>query len=80
MQKRLGKQTVVFEAPPRIAAGGTIVGDVEGEGPLGSYFDLVLQDDTWGEESWEKAERKMFEHAVRWGCMAHALQWRNHCC
>lgn len=74
MQKRLGKQTVVFEAPPRIAAGGTIVGDVEGEGPLGSYFDLVLQDDTWGEESWEKAERKMFEHAVRRALARCAMQ------
>ena len=71
MQKRLGKQTVVFEAPPRIAAGGTIVGDVEGEGPLGSYFDLVLQDDTWGEESWEKAERKMFKTAME-GCVQSA--------
>lgn len=65
MKKRLGKQTVQFQAPPRIAAGAAIVGDVEGEGPLGGYFDLVLEDDTWGEESWEKAERKMFEQAVR---------------
>lgn len=34
MQKRLGRQTVVFEAPPRIAAGASIVGDVEGAGPF----------------------------------------------
>ena len=65
MQKRLGKQTVVLETPPRIIGSGTIVGDMEGQGPLGEYFDLVLEDDTWGEESWEKAERKMFEQAVR---------------
>ena len=64
-QKRLGRQTVVFEAPPRIAAGATIVGDMEGAGPLGGYFDLILEDDTWGEDTWEKAERKMFEQTVR---------------
>ncbi|MEG1547219.1 MAG: stage V sporulation protein AD [Clostridia bacterium] len=63
--KRSGKQTVVFNTPPIIAASGVIVGEMEGAGPLGKYFDKVLTDDTWGEESWEKAERKMFEYAVR---------------
>ena len=60
-----GKSTVFFADPPRIISGGTIVGDVEAQGPLGSYFDIALEDDTWGEDTWEKAERKMFEHAVR---------------
>ena len=60
-----GKSTVFFADPPRIISGGTIVGDVEAQGPLGSYFDIALDDDTWGEGTWEKAERKMFEHAVR---------------
>lgn len=64
-QKRLGRQTIIFEKAPCIASSAAIVGDVEGRGPLGSYFDLILQDDTWGEKSWELAERKMFEHAVR---------------
>ncbi len=63
--KRLGRQTVRFLQPPRLISGAAIVGDVEGQGPLGSCFDIVLEDDTWGEESWEKAERKMFEQAVR---------------
>ena len=60
-----GKSTVFFADPPRIISGGTIVGDVEAKGLLGSYFDIALEDDTWGEGTWEKAERKMFEHAVR---------------
>lgn len=60
-----GKSTVFFADPPRIISGGTIVGDVEAQGPLGGYFDIALEDDTWGEDTWEKAERKMFEHAVR---------------
>ncbi|HWS29178.1 MAG TPA: stage V sporulation protein AD [Clostridia bacterium] len=65
MYKRVGEQTVLFELPPRLISSAAIVGDVEGKGPLGEYFDLILEDDTWGEKSWEKAERKMFEASVR---------------
>ncbi len=63
--KRRGEHTVVFEKQPRLLSTASIVGDVEGKGPLGRAFDMVLTDDTWGEESWEKAECKMFEQAVR---------------
>lgn len=63
--KRAGEQTLVFTTPPRVIASAAIVGDMEGQGPLGSYFDEILTDDTWGEDSWEKAERKMFEQTVR---------------
>jgi len=63
--KRIGRQTVVFSTPPRIVSASNIVGDMEGEGPLGSLFDMVIMDDTWGEKSWEKAECKMFEECVR---------------
>ncbi|MBQ2661668.1 MAG: stage V sporulation protein AD [Clostridia bacterium] len=63
--KKLGRQTLVFEKPPRIISGATIVGDMEGKGPLGKFFDIVIKDDTWGEKTWEKAERKMFEESVR---------------
>ncbi len=64
-EKCVGRRTVKFNCPPQILSGGTIVGDMEGEGPLGSYFDIILEEDTWGEKTWEKAERKMFEQAVR---------------
>lgn len=63
--KRLGEHTVKFSNPPRLLSSASIVGDVEGQGPLGRAFDMVLTDDTWGENSWEKAECKMFEQAVR---------------
>lgn len=62
--KRIGHSTVAFPSMPRIVAGGTVVGDVEAQGPLGTYFDIALQEDTWQEDTWEKAERKMFAHAV----------------
>ncbi len=63
--KRLGSQTLQYANPPKILAGASIVGDVEGEGPLGQAFDIVLEDDLWGQDTWEKAECKMFEQAVR---------------
>lgn len=63
--KCIGRRTVRFERPARIASGAAIVSSVEGDGPIGAYFDKILEDDTWGEETWEKAERKMFEQAVR---------------
>lgn len=63
--KRMGKQTLMFSNPGAVISSGAIVGPLEGKGPLGEYFDTVLKEDTWGEDSWEKAERKMFEQAVR---------------
>ena len=63
--KGIGRQTVAFSNPPKIIAGETIVSQMEGEGPLGKFFDTVLEDDTWGENTWELAERKMFKHVVR---------------
>ena len=63
--KCIGRRTVAFACPPRVLAGETVVSKIEGEGPLGKFFDTVLEDDTWGEKTWELAERKMFEHVVR---------------
>lgn len=65
VSKRRGEHTVLFETPPRVLSTASIVGDMEGAGPLGHAFDMVLTDDTWGESSWEKAECKMFEQVVR---------------
>lgn len=63
--KRLGTQTVKFMNPPSIKGFYTIVGPKEGEGPLSKYFDLILEDDMWGQESWEKAEVKMQEECIK---------------
>lgn len=62
--KRLGIQTVKFDNPPTIAATASIVGPKEGQGPLASYFDEILEDELWGEKSWEKAESKILKETV----------------
>ncbi len=63
--KRMGSQTVKLLNPPAIISASSIVGPKEGQGPLASYFDKILQDDMFGEDSWEKAESKMMKEAVR---------------
>lgn len=63
--KRLGQFTVQFSQSPRIVSAFTLMGPREGEGPLGKYFDAVLDDYMWGEYQPEKAERKYLEHAAR---------------
>lgn len=63
--KRLGSQTVRFKNPPSIISTYTIVGPKEGEGPLKQYFDMILEDDKWGQESFEKAEIKILEETVK---------------
>lgn len=56
---RKGRQTLIFENPPSIIETASTVGKKEGEGPLSAEFDTVLDDDYYGEESWEKAESKL---------------------
>ena len=58
--KRLGKSTVVLNSTPHIIETASIVGKKEGEGPLKNYFDYILEDEYWGEKSFEKAESKFW--------------------
>ena len=59
--KKLGKQTIKFDNPPTILECSSIVGPKESNGPLAKYFDQTLEDEFWGEKSWEKAESKIIK-------------------
>lgn len=63
MQK-IGKQTIRFDAPPTLLQTASIVGPKEAEGPLAKYFDQCLEDEFWGENTWEKAESKIIKETV----------------
>lgn len=73
-KKKLGAQTVCFENRPYIIGRGNAVGTKEGEGPLGSCFDEILEDDMYGEKSWEKAESKMLQTAMSNACRRAQLK------
>ena len=63
-KKKIGRQTFVFSEEPIIASTGSVVGVKEGQGPLGKWFDIVLDEDTFGEKTWEKSESKMLKEAI----------------
>jgi len=60
----IGKQTIIFKNKPKIISNYALVGKKEGDGPFKEYFDHILNDDLYGEKSYEKAERKMLETAI----------------
>jgi stage V sporulation protein AD len=64
MNNKLGKQTFSFPSLPRIVGAYSIVGEKEGKGPMAKWFDLILEEDTYGEKTWEKAESKMLKQAI----------------
>ena len=69
MANKMGQQTVCLTRDIYILAAGSAVGKKEGEGPLGRCFDSVDEDDTFGQDSWEKAESAMQGKALH-----HALE------
>lgn len=66
--KKIGKQTVKLDNPVTISSTFSIVGQKEGEGPLAKYFDIILEDEYWGEKTWEKTEAKIVKECVA-GCL-----------
>lgn len=59
-----GKQSIIFDNGVYITEVASVVGQKEGEGPLGSMFDYIEQDPMFGMESWEEAESRMQEMVV----------------
>ena len=47
-----------------VVDGYTIAGPKENHGKYKGIFDLALDDDMFGQKTFERAERKMFEHAI----------------
>ncbi|WP_027365326.1 stage V sporulation protein AD [Desulfotruncus alcoholivorax] len=58
-----GHQTWVFNNKPTILSTAAVGGPYEADGPLADDFDLLHADLWMGQDSYEKAERKMVEEA-----------------
>ncbi|AIF51526.1 stage V sporulation protein AD [Pelosinus sp. UFO1] len=65
MNKKKGKQSILFANPPVITSVANIVGPMEGEGFLQQYFDTIMQDNLHGLASWEQCESYMMEYAIK---------------
>lgn len=59
MNQPKGAQSISFGVSPYLLESGSVVGKKESEGPLGSMFDMVSEDDLFGEDTWEAAEGTM---------------------
>lgn len=60
----VGKQSIQLPKPVYIRESASVVGEKEGKGPLGSLFDMVGDDETFGCASWEEAESTLQKEAV----------------
>lgn len=61
---KVGNQTIVFKNKPKIIGHYTVAGQKEGYGNFKEYFDYILKDDKFGEDTFEKSERKIVEHTI----------------
>lgn len=64
MLTRKGK-TVILNESVYIRSYASVVGKLEGEGPLGDGFDMVFGDETLEEPSFEKAESRLQQLSVK---------------
>ncbi|WP_448921598.1 stage V sporulation protein AD [Eubacterium sp.] len=61
--KKIGR-TYIFESAPLIIGSAGVAGKKEGEGPLGDDFDMIFEDTTMGQDSFELAESAMLHEAI----------------
>ena len=68
-EKCPGRQTLRFPEGVYVRGIASVAGKLEGEGPLGAYFDIVQKDPMFGGATWEEAEsnmmREAIEHAIK---------------
>lgn len=62
--KKIGTQTYKLDNPATILETASIVGKKESDGPLAKYFDVCLEDEFYGEKTWEKAESKLIKTSI----------------
>ncbi|HEY5561044.1 MAG TPA: stage V sporulation protein AD [Clostridiaceae bacterium] len=56
-------QTWIFEKPPVIISSATVGGPFEAKGAISKDFDMLHTDNWLGQDSFEKAEKKLLENA-----------------
>ncbi|MDV4151797.1 stage V sporulation protein AD [Clostridium sp. AL.422] len=58
-----GHQSWIFESKPTILSSAAVGGPFEGNGALANDFDIITEDLWVGQDSYEKAEKAILEHA-----------------
>ena len=70
-------QTIKMKNNVYLISGYSIVGPLEGKGPLKEYFDYVIQDDTLKEKTFEKSERKLLKNIIIGAIDKSGLQYND---
>ena len=64
MAEYLSRGAFRLSAPVKIESHAAVVGDKEGQGPLGRCFDEIISDSHFGRSTWEQAESRFQLEAV----------------
>jgi len=65
MSEYIGQGVFRVNSGVKIESYAGVAGKKEGDGPLGSHFDKVIEDSHFGKDTWEKAESRFQLEAVR---------------
>ncbi len=64
MGRRMGARSLLLEKPVAIRSWATAAGRKEADGKLRQQYDFILNQNLFGERSWERAEQKMQQYAM----------------
>ena len=70
-------QTIKMKNNVYLISGYSMVGPLEGKGPLKEYFDYIIQDDTLKEKTFEKSERKLLKNIIEGAIDKAGLQYTD---
>ena len=60
----MAEHTIYYKNQPRIVSAYAVAGPKEGAGPIGRHIQKILEDDKFGEKTYEKAECKILRTAI----------------
>ncbi len=61
---QVGSQSIAFDDPVHIMSSASVVGPKEGDGPLKDTFDKIVEDATFGKDTWEEGESEMLKESI----------------
>ena len=74
MAKRIGRHTLLLTCSPSVIGYAAVGARKEKQGPLADYFDLLSEDSSFGEKTWEQAETLMQKKAVELALQKSSLK------
>ncbi len=70
-------QTIEMKNNVYLYEGYSMVGPMEGKGPMKDYFDFCFKDDTLKEKTFEKAERKLLKNIIKGAIQKSGIDMQN---